>query len=513
MPSSAGAAAAAAADAAAAGIPSLPAAALDASAMGLPLPNAAEQGGQQPRAGMLPTEHGVLSADAVMQATAAAAAAGSAVLKKSSSQLALLLGSLPSSSGGSATALPAAAAPAPASDAAAAGAEAGSAAPYAGMYGFAWQDPAAPAAVILGQQPDVQAVFTALASDADSQQQQQQLVQLQCVQSQRQLAAAGAAAAAAEGSCHGGQCLYGSPEQRSLLSNGLPNKKRCAFPGCTQQFDLRHLRALKQRHYCGRCQQAYCLAHTAYSPHGPSGACGAESRCVCCSCFFDFTPEYRMFLASRNTIQPGGGSRRSQSGPPQQGTGSGSGSAGGASGGGSGSRHGSPVPAVAAAAAAAGACTVSRDRAQTKSLLAMQQQQVWPAGSKLRMSRSSNTLTRDPAADEAAAAGPGPGVACSPNSSSNNCVQDSQAAYPSQANQQHLKSRMLWARAWTKSKAVVRLLQAGQEHNSASFSQQPQQLAGSAGAGQCEAPAGQLGSTSFSQQLQSSAGLPNAGIE
>jgi hypothetical protein len=50
------------------------------------------------------------------------------------------------------------------------------------------------------------------------------------VKSQGQLAAA-AAAASAEGGCSGGQCSYGSPEQGLLLSGGVPNKKRCAYPG------------------------------------------------------------------------------------------------------------------------------------------------------------------------------------------------------------------------------------------------------------------------------------------
>jgi hypothetical protein len=55
------------------------------------------------------------------------------------------------------------------------------------------------------------------------------LMGLQHVKSQGQLAAA--AAASAEGGCSGGQCSYGSPEQGLLLSGGVPNKKRCAYPG------------------------------------------------------------------------------------------------------------------------------------------------------------------------------------------------------------------------------------------------------------------------------------------
>lgn len=45
------------------------------------------------------------------------------------------------------------------------------------------------------------------------------------------------------------------------------------------------------------------MAHTAYSPHGPSGGCGAESRCVCVDCFGDFTQQHRALLTSRNTLR------------------------------------------------------------------------------------------------------------------------------------------------------------------------------------------------------------------
>lgn len=67
-----------------------------------------------------------------------------------------------------------------------------------------------------------------------------------------------------------------------------------------------------QRHYCGRCQQAFCLQHTVYSPHGASGTCGVQSRCLCIDCFYEYTPEYQAFLASRNTLT----GKRSRSGPP-----------------------------------------------------------------------------------------------------------------------------------------------------------------------------------------------------
>lgn len=82
---------------------------------------------------------------------------------------------------------------------------------------------------------------------------------------------------------------------------------------CQQQFGLRQWKATLQRHYCGRCQQAFCLQHTAYSPHGTNGTCGVQSRCLCIDCFYEYTPEYQAFLASRNTLI---GSKRSKSGPP-----------------------------------------------------------------------------------------------------------------------------------------------------------------------------------------------------
>jgi hypothetical protein len=89
---------------------------------------------------------------------------------------------------------------------------------------------------------------------------------------------------------------------------GSHSKKQCAHPGCEQRFDsLRNLGAKRQRHNCGRCLRTVCLAHTAYSTHGTSGPCGVQSRCVCVTCFAQFTPEYQMLLAARNTLCAGGG--------------------------------------------------------------------------------------------------------------------------------------------------------------------------------------------------------------
>jgi hypothetical protein len=109
-------------------------------------------------------------------------------------------------------------------------------------------------------------------------------------------------------------------------------------------------------------------------------------------------------------------------------------------------------------------------------------QQLRPAAaSKLRFSRSSSSLTTAVAgevADEVAYGDPRT-LGCSSSSGSGNvCAQGQGLDASQQASQQHLKSRMLWARALTKSKAVVRLLAAGQQHSSSSSGQQLQQAAG-----------------------------------
>lgn len=47
---------------------------------------------------------------------------------------------------------------------------------------------------------------------------------------------------------------------------------------------------LSQSHYCGLCQRVFCLQHTRASPHGPRGACGLESSCLCYACFAELAP-------------------------------------------------------------------------------------------------------------------------------------------------------------------------------------------------------------------------------
>lgn len=84
--------------------------------------------------------------------------------------------------------------------------------------------------------------------------------------------------------------------------------KVCAVGCCGRKLDLLHYRDYVRRHYCGRCQQVVCLAHTAYSPHGATGSCGHESRCVCTVCFQQFNRSYQLFLMSRNTLKQTGAS-------------------------------------------------------------------------------------------------------------------------------------------------------------------------------------------------------------
>jgi hypothetical protein len=100
----------------------------------------------------------------------------------------------------------------------------------------------------------------------------------------------------------------GSGGALMALAGGHRSRKQCGVDGCGTRFDsLAGLKERRTRHYCGRCQQLVCLAHTAFSPHGATGDCGHDSRCVCGPCFADFAPEYRAFLAARNTLPPAAG--------------------------------------------------------------------------------------------------------------------------------------------------------------------------------------------------------------
>eukprot|EP00201_Polytomella_parva_P009687 CAMPEP_0175059830 /NCGR_PEP_ID=MMETSP0052_2-20121109/12651_1 /TAXON_ID=51329 ORGANISM="Polytomella parva, Strain SAG 63-3" /NCGR_SAMPLE_ID=MMETSP0052_2 /ASSEMBLY_ACC=CAM_ASM_000194 /LENGTH=907 /DNA_ID=CAMNT_0016325425 /DNA_START=242 /DNA_END=2965 /DNA_ORIENTATION=- len=85
---------------------------------------------------------------------------------------------------------------------------------------------------------------------------------------------------------------------------GSQRRLFCGYPGCDKKLDMLHYKDYKQKHYCGRCQQMMCLEHTAYSPHGPTGGCGYESRCTCVLCFLRFSSDYQAFLMQRNTLLP-----------------------------------------------------------------------------------------------------------------------------------------------------------------------------------------------------------------
>ena len=69
-----------------------------------------------------------------------------------------------------------------------------------------------------------------------------------------------------------------------------------------------------QRHYCGLCQRHFCLAHTRISPHGPTGSCGLESKCLCAACFEELTPAQQVQYQRINRLVSstnGGGSNGS----------------------------------------------------------------------------------------------------------------------------------------------------------------------------------------------------------
>eukprot|EP00775_Hariotina_reticulata_P002874 gene2874-3165_t len=215
---------------------------------------------------------------------------------------------------------------------------------------------------------------------------------------------------------------------------------------CTQLFDLRHLKALMGRHYCGRCQQAFCIQHTAYSPHGSTGSCGAESRCVCITCFYDFTPEYRMFLSSRNTLI----SRRTSSGPARQ----------------------ESIPGLRGSfkSIAAAASGVTARRQQQDSITAVSSLEGWDSttaeGTRLNPPCSGCCTAGDEAMfnmEQSCGEDPGSKCPCGRQLISQDAV-DTAYELPSvtlrRANR--VRSVLLWGRAWAKASAVVRFKRAAE---------------------------------------------------
>lgn len=222
---------------------------------------------------------------------------------------------------------------------------------------------------------------------------------------------------------------------------------------CEQQFDLRHFRALRQRHYCGRCQQAFCLQHTAYSTHGASGSCGAESRCVCVDCFQDLTPEYRMFLTTRNTLN----SRRSSSGPA----------------GGSSSDGGCSASSRQTQSSDLGECRPPAAASAASESGYLSSKKLFNIGGKSRAYKSSPNLQQHTAGTSPSRvmnfhspgrrSQPGVGTAVTASASSRSGGLHEQVPDSGDVDSRSsVMGKMLWARGLAKAKAVVRFKQAGQ---------------------------------------------------
>ena len=76
--------------------------------------------------------------------------------------------------------------------------------------------------------------------------------------------------------------------------------------GCTKRWDkwmsTSGFRMKPAKHYCGLCQRAYCVAHTATSPHGAKGRCDPESKCVCVVCYQSLDEHARFALEATNKL-------------------------------------------------------------------------------------------------------------------------------------------------------------------------------------------------------------------
>lgn len=247
----------------------------------------------------------------------------------------------------------------------------------------------------------------------------------------------------------------------------------CSHGRCQQQFGLRHWKATLQRHYCGRCQHVFCLQHTAYSPHGTNGTCGVQSRCLCIDCFYEYTPEYQSFLASRNTLV----GKRSRSGPPAAamaataaGGASGSSEGGGVSG--AGVRVGRVLSRLVpssfgSSSSGSGAPGASAGAKQQQQQHAQQLQHTAPSAAPCEASQAAaggHAATPAAAGDAQTEAGQEtdqalqmlvPPVRQRSLGSGSTCT-------PVAACSSGLKSRMLWGRGLTKALGVVRFKRAGE---------------------------------------------------
>jgi hypothetical protein len=90
------------------------------------------------------------------------------------------------------------------------------------------------------------------------------------------------------------------------FSSAAKKKGRCCVAGCTKRWDkwmsTSGFRMKPAKHYCGLCQRAYCVAHTATSPHGAKGRCDPESKCVCVVCYQSLDEHARDELEATNKL-------------------------------------------------------------------------------------------------------------------------------------------------------------------------------------------------------------------
>ena len=99
----------------------------------------------------------------------------------------------------------------------------------------------------------------------------------------------------------------GRPAEKLAPFTSVAKKKgRCCVEGCTKRWDkwmsTSGFRMKPAKHYCGLCQRAYCVAHTATSSHGTKGRCDPESKCVCVVCYQSLDEHAREYLEATNEL-------------------------------------------------------------------------------------------------------------------------------------------------------------------------------------------------------------------
>ena len=95
-------------------------------------------------------------------------------------------------------------------------------------------------------------------------------------------------------------------EKLAPLASVAKKKGRCCVAGCAKRWDkwmsTSGFRMQPAKHYCGLCQRAYCVVHTATSPHGAKGRCDPESKCVCVVCYQSLDEHARDHLEATNKL-------------------------------------------------------------------------------------------------------------------------------------------------------------------------------------------------------------------